>query len=170
MNRVPTEIPTTMNGHAPTLLAPAPAAPAPPPGAHPALRGRRLGEILVETAGLSPERLEEALALQRGEGAGARLGELLVRLKAATEEQVLRALAAQLDVPFLARIDPESVPAELVKKVPINFAKSARVLPLGGGTAACAWRWRTRSTPPPRTRSRCSSARRCSPRWPRPRW
>ena len=108
---------------------PAQPAPAPPPAAP--LRGRRIGEILVEAAGVPPERIEEALAAQRGEQAGARLGEILVRLRAASEDQVLRALAAQLDLPFVAVIDAAGIPAELVKQVPINFAKQARVLPLG---------------------------------------
>jgi general secretion pathway protein E len=93
--------------------------------------GRRLGEILLETAGLDPARLEEALAAQRGEAAGQRLGEILVRQKAVGEAEVLRALALQLDVPWLDHIDPEALDAELVKLVPINFAKQARVLPLG---------------------------------------
>ncbi|ABC80461.1 type II secretion system ATPase GspE [Anaeromyxobacter dehalogenans] len=95
------------------------------------LSGRPIGEILRETAGLDPARLEEALALQRGEQAGQRLGEILVRLKAVTEEDVLRALAAQLDLPFVERIDPESVPGDLAAKVPIHFAKQSKVLPLG---------------------------------------
>src|SRR6266545_1989491 len=95
------------------------------------LCGRPLGEILRETAKLAPERLEEALALQRGEQAGTRLGEILVRLKVVAEEDVLRALAIQLDLPFLARIEPDSVPGDLAAKIPIHFAKQARVLPLG---------------------------------------
>ncbi len=95
------------------------------------LCGRPLGEILIETAQLAPEKLEEALAAQKAEQAGARLGELLVRAKAATEDQVLRALAIQLDLPYTQQLDTESVPPELLKKVPINFAKQARVLPLG---------------------------------------
>jgi general secretion pathway protein E len=95
------------------------------------LCGRLIGEILVETARLPRERLEEALAAQRGEQAGARLGEILVKAKAATEDEVLRALALQLDLPFLDRIDTDAIPGDLVKRIPINFAKQARVLPLG---------------------------------------
>ena len=95
------------------------------------LCGRPLGEILRETAKLPPERIEEALALQRGEQAGTRIGEILVRLKAATEEDVLRALAIQLDLPFLDQILPETIPGDLAAKIPIHFAKQARVLPLG---------------------------------------
>src|SRR5512143_1337203 len=95
------------------------------------LCGRPLGEILRETVKLPQERLDEALALQRGEQAGTRLGEILVRQKAVTEEDVLRALAIQLDLPFLGQILPETVPGDLAAKVPIHFAKQARVLPLG---------------------------------------
>jgi general secretion pathway protein E len=95
------------------------------------LCGRPIGEILAETVKLPAARIEEALALQRGEQAGARLGEILVRLKAVSEEDVLRALAVQLDLPYVERIDPDAVPAELAAKVPIHFAKQARVLPLG---------------------------------------
>ena len=113
-----------------TLVSPArqlgPAASVGPPG----MIGRPLGEILVQTAGLPMARLEEALAAQQGELKGLRLGEALVRLKAVSEEQVLRALALQLDLPFVDSIDVEAVPAELVRAVPINFAKQARVLPL----------------------------------------
>jgi general secretion pathway protein E len=99
---------------------------APPPG----LAGRPIGEILVRAEGLDPARIEEALAAQRGEHAGLRLGEVLVRLKAVTEVQVLRAVAAQLDLPFETVLDATRVSPELAKRVPINFAKQARVLAL----------------------------------------
>jgi general secretion pathway protein E len=108
------------------------APPAPVPGAVAAsLVGRPIGEILVAQSGLAPEKLEEALAAQRGEQAGQRLGEILVRMKAATEEQVLRALAIQLDLPFLATLEAAQVPEDLARLVPINFAKTAHLLPLG---------------------------------------
>jgi general secretion pathway protein E len=94
------------------------------------LCGRPLGEILAETVKLPAQKLEEALALQRGEQAGTRLGEILVRMKAVSEEEVLRALALQLDLPYLAHIDPSSVSDEVAARVPIHFAKTARVLPL----------------------------------------
>ncbi len=108
--------------------------PAPPPLPHrdaPSAVGLPLGEILVRSGALARERLDEALLAQRGEHAGARLGEILVRTKVLSEEEVLRALAAQLDLPFLARVDAEAASAELAKRVPINFAKNAKVLPLG---------------------------------------
>jgi general secretion pathway protein E len=94
----------------------------------PSLRGRPLGEILMATAGVPAEKIEEALASQREKGG--RIGEILVGLKAATEEQVLRALGAQLDLPFLARVNADDVDNALVQKFPINFAKQFKILPL----------------------------------------
>ncbi len=92
------------------------------------LCGRPIGEILVHTAGLSEAKLNEALAKQ--EESGARLGEVLVGMKAVTEEQVLRALAVQLDMPFVEKIDEGKLDAELVQKIPINFAKQFKLVPL----------------------------------------
>jgi general secretion pathway protein E len=93
------------------------------------LCGLPLGEILKVTAGLSEEKLQEALATQSEKGG--RIGEILVAQKVVTEDDVARALGAQLDLPYLARIFPDEVDAELVKQVPINFAKQSRILPLG---------------------------------------
>jgi general secretion pathway protein E len=93
------------------------------------LCGRPLGEILKVSAGLTQEKLDEALAAQAEKGG--RLGEVLIGLRTVSEEQVARALGAQLDLPYVAHIVPDEVDAELVKKVPINFAKQARILPLG---------------------------------------
>jgi len=57
--------------------------------------GRPLGEILVQTSALPLDKLQEALAAQRGKQAGARLGEILVRMRAISEEEVQRAMALQ---------------------------------------------------------------------------
>ncbi len=92
------------------------------------LCGRPLGEILRATAGLTEEKLQEALALQAEKGG--RLGEVLVGIKAVFEEDVAKALGLQLDLPFLARIFTEEVDPELIKRVPINFAKQAKIIPL----------------------------------------
>ncbi len=93
-----------------------------------ALCGRPLGEILRATCGLTEEKLQEALQLQAEKGG--RLGELLVGMKVVSEEDVAKALGLQLDMPYLARLFLEEVDPELIKRVPINFAKQARLLPL----------------------------------------
>src|SRR3989442_2614451 len=92
------------------------------------LAGLRIGEILLAHGAVTREKLEEALAAQ-GERGG-RLGEVLVSLKACSEEQVLKALAAQLELPYQMRLAPDEVEPELIKLVPINFAKQAKLLPL----------------------------------------
>ena len=92
------------------------------------LAGRPIGEILVAQGAISAARLQEALAAQAERGG--RLGEVLVSLKACSEEQVLKALAAQLELPYQMRLGTEEISPELVKLVPINFAKQAKLLPL----------------------------------------
>jgi general secretion pathway protein E len=77
---------------------------------------------------LTEAALEEALRVQADEGG--RLGEILVARKAVSAEEVARAVAAQLDLPFLPHISLDAVDADLVRAVPINFAKQALILPL----------------------------------------
>jgi general secretion pathway protein E len=91
--------------------------------------GRPLGEILRAVAGLSEAALEEALRAQADEGG--RLGEVLVARKAVSADDVAKALALQLDLPYHAQVALDAVDAELVRQVPINFAKQALILPLG---------------------------------------
>ena len=92
------------------------------------LCGRPLGEILVHLGHVRPDKMAEALAVQKEKGG--RIGEVLISLKAVSEEHVLQALAAQLDLRFMKEVRTDTVNMELVKRIPINFAKQARVLPL----------------------------------------
>ncbi len=93
------------------------------------LAGRPLGEILIAQNVITADKLAEALAAQGDRGA-ARLGEVLISLKACSEEQVLKALAAQLELPYQLRVGSDEISPELIKLVPINFAKQARLMPL----------------------------------------
>jgi len=99
--------------------------PAPAPTS---LVGRPIGEILHAIAGLTAAALEEGLRVQADEGG--RLGEVLVARKAVTAEDVAKALAAQLDLPYVAQVSLDAVDVELLRQVPINFAKQALILPL----------------------------------------
>ncbi len=89
---------------------------------------KRIGEILVEREGLSPDLLEQALANQEKEGG--RLGEVLVKMRAATEEAVLRALGIQLGIGFSAELRLDEVDGDLATRVPIGFSKQHRALPV----------------------------------------
>ncbi len=86
---------------------------------------RLLGEILVQS-GLSAERLNKALELQKKRGG--RIGTLLVRLNFVTERDVLAALGEQLALPVLD--DLGEIDRDLALHVPITYAKKAMVLPL----------------------------------------
>src|SRR5436853_6520860 len=92
------------------------------------LAGLPLGEIMLAHGAVTREKLDEALAAQVERGG--RLGEVLVGLKACSEEQVLKALAAQLELPYQMRLGTDEVSQDLINKVPINFAKQARLLPM----------------------------------------
>ena len=89
---------------------------------------RRLGEILVAREGLSPDLVEQALAIQEKEGG--RIGEILVKLRAVTEDVVLRALGEQLGMGFVADLRFEDIDGDLATRVPIGFSKQHRALPI----------------------------------------
>ncbi len=89
-----------------------------------------LGEILIRDAGLRREHLERALAKQVEEGG--LLGEILLRMKAIREEDLEKALAAQHDMDFLEELPKaDDIDVELLERLPINFAKTHEVLPIG---------------------------------------
>ncbi len=95
----------------------------------PAHQGRPgLGEILVNNFGLLPDQL--ALALEKQQEQGKRLGELCVALQMSDEETITKALSQQLRIPFLDVIPLGDIDVELVRRVPIGFAKHYQVLPL----------------------------------------
>lgn len=89
-----------------------------------------LGEILVRNCGVAPESIERALGKQREEGG--LLGEVLLALRLIDEDQLAAALALQFDMAYLRELPrSEDIPAELIDKLPINFARQRLVLPLG---------------------------------------
>ncbi len=88
----------------------------------------RLGEILLRTTSLSEEKLREALEQQVEKGG--RLGEVLVRLNLVAADDVARALAAQADLPFLGNLAEFGMDPELVRDIPINFAKRYEIVPI----------------------------------------
>ncbi len=97
---------------------------------------RALGAILRRQTRLTASQLAEALDEQQAQRRedplkdGLRIGEILVRMHHVTEEEVLAALGTQLGLSMAADLKPEEVDAELVAKVPINFAKAHRLLPI----------------------------------------
>jgi MSHA biogenesis protein MshE len=98
------------------------------PAATPLRREKlRLGDVLVQQALLSPEQLEQTLALQRE--TGKKLGRLLIDTGLLTEEMLAHALARQLRVPV---VNLKSFPLknETVRLLPESPARRHRVLVL----------------------------------------
>ncbi len=95
-------------------------------------RPANLGEILLITGKVTAEQLNEVLDIQQNqeEGKRERLGLLLLRKKYLTEEDIYTALSLQLSIPFFKELDTSRLNLDLVKKLPINFAKKFKILPL----------------------------------------
>ena len=87
-----------------------------------------IGEILVESCGLSQEVLNEALEFQ--EERGGRIGEILIRRKAISESDLLGALSIQFDLPFTLTLPLEGLKTEFAQEVPIQFLKKYRMVPV----------------------------------------
>jgi type IV pilus assembly protein PilB len=94
------------------------------------MAGRKLlGEILVETAGLTTEQVQRGLELQRKKKN--RIGEALVSMKVTTEEKVTRALCIQNQLKFVNLETPKSkIPADIIGSIPADLALEFRVVPV----------------------------------------
>ena len=98
---------------------------------------RLIGEILIETCGLSEEALEEALKIQ--DEKGGRLGEILIRQKVISEADLTKGLSIQFDLPFSSTLPLEDLKTEFTEKVPIQFLKKYKMVPFvtsGGASIA----------------------------------
>jgi general secretion pathway protein E len=62
---------------------------------------------------------------------GGRIGELLIGMKVLNSAQVAEAVATQLDLPFLQTLDADEIPDDLIREVPIAFARTYGFVPLG---------------------------------------
>lgn len=88
---------------------------------------RSLGNILLENTSLTEAQLEEGLMVQKEKNI--KLGEALVQLRFLRNEDILKAISIQLGIPYLSVLRTDEVPLDLVRKVPINFAKRNELLP-----------------------------------------
>ena len=89
---------------------------------------RLLGKILQEDFSV-PDDVVTA-ALQEQQTMGKRLGEILIGQGALDEEILLKALATQRELSFRQLLTVQSTVDELLKQIPIGFAKEALFCPL----------------------------------------
>lgn len=91
---------------------------------------RLIGEILVANGACTQAQADECAQLWETEGRRRRLGDILIERGYITEDDLLEALGLQLGVPFVRELDEDIIDKDLLTKVPINFAKKHRVIPL----------------------------------------
>jgi general secretion pathway protein E len=88
-----------------------------------------LREILLSHTRLSEEQLGEAL--ERQEESGGRLLDILVELALLNEDEIIDACSKQLGLPVRTSIGADEIDESLALQVPIGFAKTHGLLPLG---------------------------------------
>src|ERR1700687_5657396 len=93
--------------------------------------------ILLDRSWVSAQDLDKARQRKKP---GQELADVLVEMGALEPQRLARALAQEYRMPFQAHIDENSLDPVLVSKIPINYAKKNRLLPLSSidGTVTVA--------------------------------
>ena len=89
----------------------------------------KLGEILLKHTSLTQQQLDEALAIQQQEGG--LLGEILMRKNMILPHEMMRALCMQIGLHFVEDLKPNEIDPKLLGDIPINYAKTKEVIPIG---------------------------------------
>src|SRR5258708_36343213 len=84
--------------------------------------------ILLDKSWISQQDLDRARQRKKP---GQELADVLVEMGALEPQRLARALAQEYHLPFQAHIDEHTLDSMLVAKVPINYARKNRLLPLG---------------------------------------
>src|SRR5579859_1166621 len=93
--------------------------------------------ILLDRSWVSPQDLEKAHQRKKP---GQEIADVLIDMGALEPQRLARALAQEYGLPFQAHIDAATLENDLVAKVPINYAKRNRLLPVStdGATVTVA--------------------------------
>ena len=83
--------------------------------------------ILLDKSWISQQDLDRARQRKKP---GQELTDVLVEMGALEPQRLARALAQEYRLPFEAHIDEKAIDLKLVSKVPINYAKKNRLLPM----------------------------------------
>jgi len=89
---------------------------------------RKLGELLIETGLISPEKLKEALRTQKN--TGKRLGQILIEARHISEEEIAFAVAMQLKIPYVD-LSNHAISERIIDTIPEEVARKFVCLPLG---------------------------------------
>ncbi|MGQ0794024.1 MAG: type II secretion system ATPase GspE [Deltaproteobacteria bacterium] len=89
---------------------------------------KRLEEIITERIPQAQANISELLAKN-----GERVEDALLKSKALTDKEVLDVLSEYYDIPYILNVSERDVDPEIVKLLPISFAKRFRLIPLRRG-------------------------------------
>ncbi len=87
----------------------------------------RLGDVLVKSGAITPEQLDEALAMQKT--TGQRLGAVLIDSGIIKESQLINALTTQLGVEYID-LSTMTIPADMARILPRSIARKYTVVPV----------------------------------------
>jgi general secretion pathway protein E len=87
-----------------------------------------LGEVLVRRGVVPAERLIPLYETVKERGQP--LADLLVSANITDEARIAQALADECGVSFMPRIDPDTIPPDLLSRLPITYAKAHKILPI----------------------------------------
>jgi type IV pilus assembly protein PilB len=87
----------------------------------------RFGELLLSSGKVTPQQIQEGLALQQEEGG--RLGTCLVRLSYLKEEELMDLLSQHFGVPSVDLLQTEIDPG-VIKVIPADIARKYTILPV----------------------------------------
>ena len=88
---------------------------------------KSLSQVLVESYGLPPENVEEALAIQKEKGG--RIGEILVQRKQVSPDDLLLARREQCGLELIKQL-PSNLDSFFTSKVPIHYLKKFKMIPV----------------------------------------
>jgi general secretion pathway protein E len=88
----------------------------------------KIGELLLKETSLTQEQLNEALDLQRD--TGTMLGEILVKKNYIHPHDIVKVICHQLNVPYSNDLKVDEIDANILKDIPINYAKAHEALPI----------------------------------------
>src|ERR1700738_4722947 len=94
-----------------------------------AIARKSFESILLDRSWVSEQDLERARQRKKP---GQDLADVLVDMGALEPQRLARAIAQEYWLPFQAHVDEHAIDPALLGKVPINYAKKNRVLPLSG--------------------------------------
>ncbi|HVJ65000.1 MAG TPA: type II secretion system ATPase GspE [Bdellovibrionota bacterium] len=88
----------------------------------------RVGNLLIEHAGLKEEDLAKVLLIQKE--SGKKVGEILIEQKLVRPEDISKALAMQLGLPFVEDLKPQEIDATVVERLSIQYCRENKILPI----------------------------------------